>query len=159
MLDYYDASDLDVIVQRSARKLSIQLDPSASAEIARRSRGTPRIANRLLRRVRDYAQIHNDGELTLTVAHAALDLYEVDVNGLDRLDRAVLTALIDKFSGGPVGINTLAIAVGEEPETLESVCEPYLVREGLMSRTSRGRQATQATWLALGRRPIDSVQE
>lgn len=150
-LDYYEATELQAIVSRSANRLDIALDVDSAHEIAGRSRGTPRIANRLLRRARDYAQVHNHGQLDLTSTRAALELYEVDERGLDRLDRAVLSALIDKFSGGPVGLSTLALAVAEEPETVETVSEPYLVREGYISRTQRGRIATPMAWQALGR--------
>lgn len=150
-LDFYEDSDLQVIIDRSARKLGIQIDPNASSELARRSRGTPRIANRLLRRARDFNQVHSDGQLDLQTTNQALELYEVDDYGLDRLDRAVLLALVDRFSGGPVGLATLAISVGEEPETIETVCEPFLVRQGLLSRTTRGRIATAATYSVLGR--------
>ena len=150
-LDYYDATELTQIVVRSAEALKISIDEPASEELASRSRGTPRIANRLLRRARDYAQVHNNGRIDLGVAQSALQLYEVDEHGLDRLDRAVLTALIDKFSGGPVGLSTLAVAVGEEPETVETVCEPFLVREGLLNRTTRGRVATEMTYRMLNR--------
>lgn len=158
-LDYYEPADLESIVLRSGRKLDIALEPQAAGEISRRSRGTPRIANRLLRRARDYAQVHHDGVLTLDRTKAALELYEVDDLGLDRLDRAVLGALIDKFDGGPVGLSTLALAVGEEPETVDTVCEPFLVREGFMSRTPRGRVATPAAWIALGRKPPKNVAQ
>jgi Holliday junction DNA helicase RuvB len=146
-----------LIVLRSARRLEIQIEPSAATELSLRSRGTPRIANRLLRRARDYAQVHHDGVLTLERTKSALELYEVDDLGLDRLDRAVLVALIDKFGGGPVGLTTLALAVGEEPETVDSVCEPFLVREGFMTRTSRGRVATPSAWAALGRNDPKSL--
>ena len=132
--------------------MGISIDADSARELSRRSRGTPRIANRLLRRTRDYAQVHHNGELNLTRTRAALELYEVDDLGLDRLDRAVLLALIDKFNGGPVGLSTLALAVGEEPETVDSVCEPFLVREGFITRTPRGRVATPAAWSALGRK-------
>ena len=150
-LDYYDAEDLAAIVRRSAGVLGITIDQSTAMELATRSRGTPRIANRLLRRARDYAQVHHGGDLSVAATRAALELYEVDELGLDRLDRAVLTALIDKFGGGPVGLSTLALAVSEEPETVDTVCEPYLVRGGLIARTPRGRMATPAAWQALGR--------
>ena len=150
-LDYYQDDELKHIVSRSAQQLGISIDAESSAEIAGRSRGTPRIANRLLRRTRDFAQVHNSGNLSLSSTRSALELYEVDDRGLDRLDRAVLTALIDNFSGGPVGLSTLAMSVGEEPETIETVCEPFLVRQGFMSRTPRGRIATPASWTALGR--------
>ena len=138
---------------RSANQLGIAIDADSARELSLRSRGTPRIANRLLRRSRDYAQVHHDGELNLTRTQAALELYEVDELGLDRLDRAVLIALIDKFNGGPVGLSTLALAVGEEAETVDTVCEPFLVREGFITRTPRGRVATPAAWTALGRIP------
>lgn len=152
-LDYYQPNELEAIVLRSASQLGIAIDADAASELSRRSRGTPRIANRLLRRSRDYAQVHHDGDLNLARTQAALELYEVDDLGLDRLDRAVLIALIDKFGGGPVGLSTLALAVGEEPETVDTVCEPFLVREGFITRTPRGRVATPAAWTALGRKP------
>ena len=151
-LDYYEPNELEQIVHRSAKALRIKIDDQSASELSRRSRGTPRIANRLLRRSRDYAQVHHDGELTVARTQAALELYEVDDLGLDRLDRAVLIALIDKFGGGPVGLSTLALAVGEEPETVDSVCEPFLVRQGFITRTPRGRVATPAAWVALGRK-------
>ncbi len=131
---------------RSAALLDVALSVDAAAEIAGRSRGTPRVANRLLRRVRDFAQVRADGHVDLDVARAALALYEVDDIGLDRLDRAVLDALLRRFAGGPVGLSTLAVAVGEESETVETVCEPFLVRAGLLARTPRGRVATPAAW-------------
>jgi Holliday junction DNA helicase RuvB len=149
-LDFYEPAELELIVRRSAGLLKVTLDEDGAAEIAGRSRGTPRIANRLLRRVRDYAEVRADGVVTRAVARAALELYEVDDNGLDRLDRAVLSALVSKFSGGPVGLSTLAVAVGEEAETVEVVVEPFLVREGLIARTPRGRIATPAAWQQLG---------
>src|SRR5690606_18835647 len=141
-MDFYAAADLELIVRRSARLLGVELEDDAAAEVARRSRGTPRIANRLLRRVRDYAEVRGDGRLDLRVARAALALYEVDERGLDRLDRAVLDALLRRFRGGPVGLSTLAVSVGEEPETVEVVAEPFLVRAGLIARIPRGRVAT-----------------
>ena len=149
-MDFYDAADLERILARSASLLDVPLAAEAGAEIAGRSRGTPRVANRLLRRVRDFAQVRGDGTVDLGVAHAALDLYEVDAIGLDRLDRAVLDALLRRFGGGPVGLSTLAVAVGEESETVETVCEPFLVRAGLLARTPRGRIATPAAWSHLG---------
>jgi Holliday junction DNA helicase RuvB len=149
-LDFYEASDLERVITRSAGLLGVALDADAAAEIASRSRGTPRIANRLLRRVRDWAQVRGTGHLDLAAARAALEVYEVDERGLDRLDRAVLTALCTRFGGGPVGLSTLAVTVGEEPETVETVAEPFLVREGLMGRTPRGRVATLDTWRHLG---------
>jgi holliday junction DNA helicase RuvB len=149
-LDFYAAEELERVLVRSARLLGVELDADAAAEVASRSRGTPRIANRLLRRVRDWAQVRGDGKLDLAAARAALEVYEVDALGLDRLDRAVLTALCTRFGGGPVGLTTLAVAVGEEPETVETVAEPFLVREGLMGRTPRGRVAMPGAWEHLG---------
>ncbi len=149
-LEFYDAAELDEIVRRSARLLDVTITGEGSAEIASRSRGTPRIANRLLRRVRDYAQVRADGVVTLDVAHATLDLYEVDRLGLDRLDRGVLDVLCRRFGGGPVGLSTLAVGVGEERETVEEVAEPFLVRCGFLARTPRGRVATPAAWRHLG---------
>ncbi len=149
-LEFYDAAELDLIVHRSAGLLGVPLTDDGAAEIASRSRGTPRVANRLLRRVRDYAQVRADGVVTLDVAQAALDLYEVDELGLDRLDRAVLDVLCVRFDGGPVGLSTLAVAVGEERETVEEVAEPFLVRMGFLARTPRGRVATAAAWNHLG---------
>jgi Holliday junction DNA helicase RuvB len=152
-LDFYETADLEKLLVRSAKLLGIQLDADAGAEIASRSRGTPRIANRLLRRVRDFAVVRADGVLTRKVACAALELYEVDPLGLDRLDRAVLDALCRSFAGGPVGLGTLALAVAEETETVEEVAEPFLVREGFMMRTPRGRVATRRAWEHLGLQP------
>ncbi len=152
-LDFYAGADLEHILVRSAGVLGIRLETSAAVEIALRSRGTPRIANRLLRRVRDYAQVHSDGILTERIAKAALELYEVDPLGLDRLDRGVLDALCRSFGGGPVGLTTLALAVAEEPETIEEVAEPFLVREGFLMRTPRGRVATARAWRHLGLTP------
>jgi Holliday junction DNA helicase RuvB len=152
-MEFYADSELDQVVRRAALILGIEVDTEASAEIAGRSRGTPRIANRLLRRVRDYAEVRADGHITLDVTRAALAVYDVDELGLDRLDRAVLGALVNSFGGGPVGISTLAVAVGEEPTTVEEVCEPYLVRAGMLARTPRGRVATATAWEHLGLRP------
>ena len=149
-LEFYEPADLEQIIDRSAALLGAEVDPAGRAEIASRSRGTPRIANRLLRRVRDYAQVRAGGVGTVEVARAALDLYEVDRSGLDRLDRAVLDALCRRFGGGPVGVSTLAVAVGEERETVEEVAEPFLVRSGFLARTPRGRVATPAAWEHLG---------
>jgi Holliday junction DNA helicase RuvB len=154
-LDFYEAGELEVIIRRSAALLGVPLRGDGGQEIAGRSRGTPRIANRLLRRVRDYAEVRGDGVVTLGIARAALELYEVDEQGLDRLDRAVLAALVSRFGGGPVGLSTLAVAVGEEAETVEVVAEPFLVRAGLMARTPRGRVATPAAWEHLGLTPPD----
>lgn len=152
-LDFYSAEELERVLIRSAGLLGVALGADAAKEIASRSRGTPRIANRLLRRVRDWAQVRGDGTLDLAAAQAALEVYEVDAIGLDRLDRAVLTALCSRFGGGPVGLTTLAVTVGEEPETVETVAEPFLVREGFMGRSPRGRVATPAAWAHLGLEP------
>jgi Holliday junction DNA helicase RuvB len=152
-LDFYESAELEKVIERSAALLSLTIDGGAVAEIAGRSRGTPRIANRLLRRVRDFAQVAGSQVLTHQHALDALLMYEVDELGLDRLDRSVLTALVDRFNGGPVGVSTLAIAVGEEVETVEAVAEPFLVRNGLMARTPRGRVATPAGYSHVGRTP------
>lgn len=152
-LDFYATDALERILRRSAAVLGIDLLSDAPAEIARRSRGTPRIANRLLRRVRDYAQVRADGRVTAALARDALELYEVDELGLDRLDRGVLDAICRRFGGGPVGLSTLAISVGEETETVEEVAEPFLVRQGFLMRTPRGRVATEAAWRHLGLGP------
>jgi Holliday junction DNA helicase RuvB len=149
-LEFYEPAELERIVNRSAALLEVDARPDGAAEIASRSRGTPRIANRLLRRVRDYAQVRADGVVDRRIARAALELYEVDDSGLDRLDRAVLDALCRRFGGGPVGLSTLAVAVGEERETVEEVAEPFLVRIGMLARTPRGRVATPAAWHHLG---------
>jgi Holliday junction DNA helicase RuvB len=152
-MDFYSPAELELVLTRSARLLGVRLEADGGAEVARRSRGTPRIANRLLRRVRDYAEVRADGVVTREVARRALEVYEVDELGLDRLDRAVLTALCTRYGGGPAGLSTLAVAVGEEPDTVEEVAEPFLVREGLVARTPRGRVATRAAWEHLGLRP------
>ncbi|AIG76205.1 MULTISPECIES: Holliday junction branch migration DNA helicase RuvB [Amycolatopsis] len=149
-MEFYSDAELELVARRAATILDIDIDRDGCAEIARRSRGTPRIANRLLRRVRDYAEVRADGKVTRKIARAALEVYDVDELGLDRLDRAVLTALVRSFGGGPVGVSTLAVAVGEEPTTVEEVCEPYLVRAGMLARTPRGRVATAAAWEHLG---------
>jgi Holliday junction DNA helicase RuvB len=149
-LEFYEPDELELIVRRSAGLLGVDVTDGGAAEIASRSRGTPRIANRLLRRVRDYAQVHADGVVTQPHAATALELYEVDPLGLDRLDRSVLDVLVRRFGGGPVGISTLAVAVGEERETVEEVAEPFLVRNGFLARTPRGRVATPAAWTHLG---------
>jgi Holliday junction DNA helicase RuvB len=156
-LDFYDAAELDVLLHRSARILGVSLTADGATEIAGRSRGTPRIANRLLRRVRDYAEVRADGIVTAEIAQAALRVYDVDDLGLDRLDKAVLTALVRSFGGGPVGLSTLAVAVGEQPDTVEEVCEPFLVRAGLLARTPRGRVATAGAWRHLGLNPPDRL--
>ena len=149
-MEFYENTDLAKIIERSAKLLRIDIDGKSVAEIAGRSRGTPRIANRLLRRVRDFALVKNVSKIDLVTTQSALEMYEVDLIGLDRLDRAVLQALVERFNGGPVGLSTLAIAVGEETETVESVAEPFLVRQGLMARTARGRVATPAGFSHLG---------
>ncbi len=152
-MDFYEVAELEQVLFRSAKLLGVTLPDEGAHEIARRSRGTPRIANRLLRRVRDFADVRADGVIDRDIAAAALNLYEVDGEGLDRLDRAVLGVLLKKFGGGPVGLSTLAVAVGEEPETVEVVAEPFLVRQGLLARTPRGRVATAAAWAHLGMTP------
>lgn len=149
-MDFYTAGELEQVLTRSARLLEVSLRPDGGNEIAERSRGTPRIANRLLRRVRDYAEVRADGVIDRAVARAALQVYDVDEQGLDRLDRAVLDALVRRFGGGPVGVSTLAVAVGEEAQTVEEVAEPFLVRAGFLARTPRGRVATPAAWQHLG---------
>lgn len=149
-LDFYGDEELSTIVRRSANLLQVPIDEAAVVEIGSRSRGTPRVANRLLRRVRDFAQVHGDGSIDLKAAMAALTMYEVDLIGLDRLDRTLLEILIKKFNGGPVGLTTLAMSMGEEAETLEGLAEPFLLRKGLLARTPRGRMATAAGWEHLG---------
>jgi holliday junction DNA helicase ruvB len=149
-LEFYSAPELELVLRRSAGLMDMRITSEGYAEIAGRSRGTPRIANRLLRRVRDWALVNDVHDINSHDAATALDMYEVDARGLDRLDRAVLESLIHKFGGGPVGLSTLAIAVGEETETVETVAEPYLVREGLIGRTPRGRVALPAAWEHLG---------
>ncbi|GAB2498459.1 Holliday junction ATP-dependent DNA helicase RuvB [Corynebacterium atrinae] len=156
-MEFYDVTDLTRVVTRAAKILDLTIDPDASVEIASRSRGTPRIANRLLRRVRDFAEVNADGHVNLAAAQGALQVFDVDEVGLDRLDRAVLTALIKGHGGGPVGVNTLAVAVGEEASTVEEVCEPYLVRAGLVARTGRGRVATASAWRHLGLVPPEGT--
>lgn len=145
-MDYYTPEDLYQILQRSARILNIELTPDGAMEIARRSRGTPRIANRILRRTRDYAQIKAQGIIDRAAADAALQLLEIDSHGLDAMDRLILQTIIEKFNGGPVGLNNLSVAVAEEAETIEDVYEPYLIQQGLLQRTARGRQATPKTY-------------
>ncbi|MDR2620948.1 MAG: Holliday junction branch migration DNA helicase RuvB [Propionibacteriaceae bacterium] len=152
-LDFYETASLHGIVTRSAQMLGVNIDTDAARLVASRSRGTPRIANRLLRRVRDFAEVHGTGTITLDTAQAALQLYEVDELGLDRLDRAVLQAICGRFGGGPVGLGTLAMSVGEEAETIAEVAEPFLVRLGFLMRTPRGRVATAAGWQHLGLTP------
>jgi len=156
-MEFYDVTDLTRVVTRAATILGVSIDHDAAVEIASRSRGTPRIANRLLRRVRDFAEVNADGHIDMAAARGALEVFDVDEAGLDRLDRAVLSALIRGHGGGPVGVNTLAVAVGEESTTVEEVCEPYLVRAGLIARTGRGRVATAAAWHHLGLTPPDGT--
>ena len=157
-LDYYDAAQLQKIVTRSARLLGIEIEETGAMEIARRSRGTPRIANNLLRRVRDYAQVKGDGRITRSVADSSLAILEIDENGLDEMDKRILDAVISKFGGGPVGVSSLAVAVGEEPDTLEEVYEPYLIMEGYLKRTSQGRVATELSYKKLGLKPASAAQ-
>jgi holliday junction DNA helicase RuvB len=152
-LDYYSIDDLGAIVQRSAGILGVSIDAEGTHEIARRSRGTPRVANRLLRRVRDFAEVRHDGAVTSAVAKAGLELFEVDEEGLDKLDLAILSTVVVKFNGGPVGLSTLSAAVGEEPDTIEDVVEPYLLQLGLLQRTPRGRVATVRAYRHLGVSP------
>ena len=156
-LDYYQGEDLQTIVLRSARLLDVETDPDGAAEIARRSRGTPRIANNLLRRVRDYAQVRGDGRISGEIADKALAMLEIDQDGLDEMDKRILESIIVKFSGGPVGLSSLAVAVGEEPDTLEEVYEPYLILEGYLNRTPQGRVATDASFQKLGLSPISGT--
>ncbi len=157
-LEFYPAEDLQEIVRRSAQRLHIDLDEGGAKEIARRARGTPRIANRLLRRVRDFAEVEGDGRVTRAVADKALQRLEVDAAGLDAMDRKILTSLIDKFGGGPVGLETLATSTGERSDTLEDVYEPFLLMEGYLARTPRGRVATQRAFEHLGRKTPAGLQ-
>ena len=152
-LEHYNAQHLSQIVRRSARLLDVAIEDDGAHAIAQRSRGTPRVANRLLKRVRDYAEVRHEGLITGEIAGAALDLLEVDHEGLDRLDREILRAICEKFSGGPVGLSTLAVAVGEEQDTIEDVYEPYLLQRGLIERTPRGRAATKRAFQHLGLEP------
>ncbi len=157
-LDYYEAEDLCKVVLRSAKILNYAIDEDAAQEIANRSRGTPRIANRLLRRIRDFAQISGQDVITLDVARDALLRMDVDEKGLDEMDKRILLSMIDKFSGGPVGLNTLAVAIGEEGDTIEEVYEPYLIQKGFINRTPRGRVATDLAYLHFNRKRKDSRQ-
>jgi Holliday junction DNA helicase RuvB len=158
-LDYYQADQLREIVIRSARLLAVEIEEKGAAEIARRSRGTPRIANNLLRRVRDYAQVKHEGRITADIADKALAMLEIDENGLDEMDKRILETVIAKFGGGPVGLSSLAVAVGEEPDTLEEVYEPYLIMEGYLKRTSQGRVATELSYKKLGLKPGKGNQQ
>lgn len=157
-LDYYNAADLEKIVTRSARLLNLEIEAGGAQEIARRSRGTPRIANNLLRRVRDYAQVKGDGRITTDIADRALAILEIDRDGLDEMDKRILEAVIVKFSGGPVGVNSLAVAVGEEPDTIEEVYEPYLIMEGYLKRTPQGRVATELSYRKLELKTVSNDQ-
>jgi holliday junction DNA helicase RuvB len=152
-LEHYGPDDLARIVRRSAHLLGVEIEDAGARAVAERSRGTPRVANRLLKRVRDFAEVRGSGVVTEVVAHAALDLLEVDHEGLDRLDREILRAICGHYGGGPVGLSTLAVAVGEEADTLEDVYEPYLLQRGLIERTPRGRQATRRAWQHIGLEP------
>jgi Holliday junction DNA helicase RuvB len=149
-LEFYNKEDLGFIIRRSASLLNVEIDQKGSEEIARRARGTPRIANRLLRRVRDYAQVKADGKISREIADAALNLLEVDIHGLDLMDRKLLSSLIEKFDGGPVGIESIAAAISEERGTIEDVIEPYLIQQGFMARTARGRIATKQAYQHFG---------
>jgi Holliday junction DNA helicase RuvB len=157
-VDYYQTEQLQQIVIRSARLLNIEIDEGGAHEIARRSRGTPRIANNVLKRVRDYAQVRGDGRITVPLADRALALLEIDQNGLDEMDKRILETIIVKFGGGPVGLGSLAVAVGEEPDTIEEVYEPYLIMEGYLNRTSQGRVATELGYKKLGLTPARGNQ-
>jgi Holliday junction DNA helicase RuvB len=150
-LEFYSVDDLSTIVSKSAAKLGIQIHPEGAHEIARRSRGTPRVANRMLRRVRDYAQVRAGGAITPEVAAEALSMFDVDELGLDRLDRRILLTIIDKFGGGPVGVETIAASINEEKDTIEDVYEPYLMQLGFLDRTPRGRVATASAYEHIGR--------
>jgi Holliday junction DNA helicase RuvB len=152
-LEHYGPDDLATIVRRSARLLGVAIDEAGARAVAARSRGTPRVANRLLKRVRDYAEVRGDGVVTASLAAAALDMLGVDDEGLDRLDRDILRAICEMFGGGPVGLSTLAVAVGEEQDTIEDVYEPYLLQRGLIERTPRGRAATRRAFVHLGLEP------
>lgn len=155
-LEYYDADILAGIVKRSARLLKVEIEEKAAVEIARRSRGTPRIANALLRRVRDFAQVKGDGRIDLEIAQYSLEALNIDTFGLDQIDNKLLTTIIDKFRGGPVGLNTIATAMGEDAGTIEDVYEPYLIKEGFIKRTPRGREATLLAYQHLGKTPLSA---
>ncbi|NNC22950.1 Holliday junction branch migration DNA helicase RuvB [Salinisphaera sp. USBA-960] len=158
-LRFYEPDEMTAIVHRSARILGVNIADDGADELARRARGTPRIANRLLRRVRDFAEVKSDGRVTATIASQAMDLLAVDQNGFDVMDRTVLTMLIDKFDGGPVGIDSLAAAIGESRETIEDVVEPYLIQQGFIMRTPRGRQATRTAYTETGRVPPPRTED
>src|SRR5690606_18720121 len=152
-LEFYSPDDLAAIVRRSAGILALEIDTAGAQEIARRSRGTPRIANRLLRRVRDYAQVKANGRVSAEIADAAMDMLHVDKHGFDLMDRKLLLAIIEKFDGGPVGVDSLAAAISEERGTIEDVLEPFLIQQGFLQRTARGRMATRNAWLHFGLQP------
>jgi len=158
-LDFYSSQDLTHIVQRSSHILNVEIDPAGAAEIAKRSRGTPRISNRLLRRVRDYAQVKADGVISVEIASAALKLLNVDQSGFDVMDRRLLQAIIEKFDGGPVGVENLAAAIGEERDTIEDVIEPYMIQQGYLMRTPRGRVATPNVYRLFGLKPPASMKQ
>src|SRR4051812_13704226 len=158
-LDYYQAEQLQKIIIRSSRLLNLELDEQGAGEIARRSRGTPRISNNLLRRVRDYAQVKHEEKITAEIADKALAMLEIDENGLDEMDKRILETVIVKFGGGPVGVSSLAVAVGEEPDTLEEVYEPYLIMEGYLQRTAQGRVATELSYKKLGLKAASGNQQ
>ncbi len=158
-LEYYDAAVLAGIVKRSARLLGVQISSDAASEIARRSRGTPRIANALLRRVRDFAQVKGNGAIDMEIARYALEALNIDTFGLDEIDNKLLTTIIDKFRGGPVGLNTLATAMGEDAGTIEEVYEPYLIKEGFLQRTPRGREVTELAYRHLGKTPWSKLTD
>jgi Holliday junction DNA helicase RuvB len=157
-LDFYEAADLEKVVSRSASILNVEIEPEAALEIARRSRGTPRVANRLLRRVRDYAQVKADGNISHDVAQRALKMLDVDHLGLDEMDKRLLETIIHKFKGGPVGLGTLAVAIGEESDTIEEVFEPFLIMQGLLERTPRGRTATAHAYRHLSMSPPQGAE-
>jgi Holliday junction DNA helicase RuvB len=158
-LNYYIAATLERIISRSAEILKVPINPDATAEIARRSRGTPRIANLLLRRVRDFAQIKGDGKIDLKISQYALSALNVDKHGLDEMDNKILLTIIDKFKGGPVGLNTISTAVSEDPGTIEEVYEPFLIQEGYLMRTPRGREVTEAAYKHLGKIKVGPQSE
>ncbi|WP_300272275.1 Holliday junction branch migration DNA helicase RuvB [Halomonas sp.] len=158
-LEFYAIEELTEIVARSARLMGVEADPAGALEVARRSRGTPRIANRLLRRVRDYAEVRGSGRIDAAIADRALDMLHVDQHGLDHMDRRLLLAMIEKFDGGPVGVDSLAAAIGEERDTIEDVIEPYLIQQGLMMRTARGRVVTRQAWQHFGLTPSETAED
>jgi Holliday junction DNA helicase RuvB len=158
-LDYYQPDDLNRIIERSAKILGVEADPEGLQEIAKRSRGTPRVANRLLRRIRDFAQVEGDGRISKAITLSSLERLDVDHHGLDEMDKRILSVIVEKFNGGPVGLNTLAVAVGEESGTLEEIYEPFLIQEGFLKRTPRGREATLMAYQTLGVTPDGASQQ